>query len=79
MDLKHLGQHLPAFLDELEKDAGLKDDLKVGTKKVLTALKSVPEKANNATLHAAVKVQQHVPHVDKLMTHGPDILRKLIA
>lgn len=78
MELKHLSPFLTAFIAELEKEAGIADDLKAGTKKVLTAIKSVPGHANNAALKAAVKVHQ-LPGGDKVMAHGPDFLRKLIT
>lgn len=78
MELKHLPPLFDSFIDELCKEAGLKEDFKTGTKKVLTAIKSVPGHANNAALKAVVKVHQ-LPGGDKVMSHGPDLLRKLIA
>lgn len=73
MQLKHLTDMFPAFLDELEKDAGIKDDLKAGTKKVLTALRSVPSTANKAALKAAVRAQS-APVVGKAIEMARDPL-----
>jgi hypothetical protein len=78
MSLKHLNAYVPAFLDELNKHAGIKEDLKAGTKKVLTAIKAVPGKANDLSLRAAAKVHQ-IPGGNKIMAHGPDVLRKVFT
>lgn len=78
MVLKHLSPFLASFAAELDKEAGLKDDLMQGTKKLVTAIKAVPGQANKAALKAAVKVHQ-LPGGDKVMAHGPDILRKLMT
>lgn len=63
MHLKHLDVLLPSFISEIEKDAGVKDALKAGTKSIATALKSIGDgakslgdRANNATLRVASKV-----------------------
>lgn len=73
MDLKHLTPLLPAFVSELEKDAGIKDDLKAGTTKVLTALKSAPKKAGELTNKAVVKARS-TPGVGKAIEMATDPL-----
>lgn len=78
MVLKHLSPFIAAFAEELDKEAGLKDELKAGTKKLITAIKAVPEKANQAALRAAAQVHQ-LPGGDKVMGQGPDLLRKLMT
>lgn len=78
MHLKHLGPFVAAFVEELDKEAGIKEDLKIGTKKVLSALRKMPEKANQATLRAVLRVHQ-LPGGDKVMAHGPDFLRKMLT
>ncbi len=78
MELKHLHPLLSAFSDELLKEADFKDDLRAGTKRLLTGIKSVPSAVNKATTKAAVKVHQ-LPGGDKVMAHGPDLLRKLLT
>lgn len=78
MFLKHLGPFIVAFAEELDKEAGITDDLKKGTKKLLTAAKAVPKHINDAAVRAAVKVHQ-LPGGDKVMAHGPDLLRKLMT
>lgn len=78
MVLKHLHPFLNAFAEELDKQAGIKDDLKAGTKKLMSTLKKVPQHANDAALKAVAKVHQ-LPGGDKVMAHGPDLLRKLVT
>jgi hypothetical protein len=78
MVLKHLHPFLASFAAEIDKQAGIKEDLKAGTQKLVSTLKKVPQHANNAALKAAVKVHQ-LPGGDKVMAHGPDLLRKLVT
>jgi len=78
MVLKHLHPLLAAFAAELDKQAGIKEDLKAGTKKLVSTLKKVPQHASDAALKAVVKVHQ-LPGGDKVMAHGPDFLRKLMT
>lgn len=73
MELKHLKPMMPAFLAELEKDAGIKDDLKAGTTKVLSALKSAPKKAGDAASSVALKVRSH-PKLSKAVELATDPL-----
>lgn len=56
MPLKHLDILLPSFISEIEKDAGVKDSLKAGTKKITNALKSIGDRTNQATLKATSKI-----------------------
>lgn len=78
LKLKYLGDFLPAFLEEIEKNAGIKETLKSGTKSVSTALKSLGtgakalgDKANNATLRVASKIPP------KLISHGHEIAKAI--
>ncbi len=50
---------MPAFISELEKEAGIKDDLKAGTTKVLSALKVAPQKTGDMARKAIVKAQSN--------------------
>lgn len=73
MILKHLGPMMPAFVSELEKDAGIKDDLKAGTTKVLSALKTAPKKAGEAAGKVALKAHS-TPGVRKAIELATDPL-----
>jgi hypothetical protein len=78
MDLRHLQPLLPAFADELSKEAGIKEDLKTGTRKVLTAVKDVPKKANETAVKAIIRMGNN-PVGNKILLHGPEVLQKLIG
>jgi hypothetical protein len=71
MELRHLESLLPSFMDELEKEAGLKDDLKIGTKRVLTTLKDTPRKAGEVARSAVLKAHS-APVVGKAIQMATD-------
>ncbi len=73
MRLKHLAPLLPSFIDELEKDAGIRDDLRAGTTKVLSALKAAPKKAGEVATSTAVRAQTH-PKLKKVVELASDPL-----
>lgn len=73
MKLKHLDAALPAFFEELEKEAGIKDDLKVGTKKLVSALKVAPKKAGEVARSAVLKAHS-VPGIGKAVEMATDPL-----
>ncbi len=78
MNLIHLSPILPSLLNELAKEAGIKDDLVKGTKRVANTIKNSPKKVNDYALKTMAKIHTH-PVGGKIMTHGPDILRKLLT
>ncbi len=73
MDLKHLKPLMPSFTATLEKEAGIKDDLKAGTTKVLSALKTAPKKAGEVATSTAIKAQNH-PKIRKAVELATDPL-----
>lgn len=78
MNIIHLDPLIPSFLNELEKEAGLGDGLKKGVKKAITTIGGAHEKLDQLALKAMVRMQNH-PIGNKIVTHGPELIRKLLT